>query len=54
MSRSPEELLAVWNAASSHPFQPFIAKDSQFTTASLLLLTALLLTGVFAFSTSRL
>jgi hypothetical protein len=42
MSQAPEEqLLAVWNAASSHPFQPLVAKDLQFTTAFLLLLAGI-------------
>jgi hypothetical protein len=42
MSRASEEqLLAVWNAASSHPFQPLVAKDWQLTIAFLLLLAGI-------------
>ncbi|KAF2006673.1 hypothetical protein P154DRAFT_615381 [Amniculicola lignicola CBS 123094] len=41
-------LLDVWEAASASPYNPTIGKGSQFTVGAILLLTALLLGGVFS------
>lgn len=43
-------LLEVWQAAASTPFQPAVAKDSQFFIAFLLLLIGVAITGFFALS----
>ncbi|KAK1704254.1 hypothetical protein BDP67DRAFT_533792 [Colletotrichum lupini] len=43
-------LLEVWQAAASTPFQPAVAKDSQFFIAFLLLLIGVGITGFFALS----
>ncbi|KAK1636042.1 DNA repair exonuclease rad1 [Colletotrichum phormii] len=45
-------LLEVWQAAASTPFQPAVAKDSQFFIAFLLLLIGVAITGFFAFNRS--
>ncbi|TDZ20588.1 hypothetical protein C8034_v003096 [Colletotrichum sidae] len=42
----------VWQAAASTPFQPAIAKDSQFFIAFILLLIGIAGTGVFALNRS--
>ncbi|KAL4787274.1 repair protein Rad1/Rec1/Rad17-domain-containing protein [Aspergillus varians] len=42
----------VWEAASAHPYTPFISKDSQFTVGFSLLLLALILTGLFGLTRS--
>ncbi|KAI3539618.1 repair protein Rad1/Rec1/Rad17 [Colletotrichum filicis] len=45
-------LLEVWQAAASTPFQPAVAKDSQFFIAFLLLLIGVAITGFFALNRS--
>ncbi|KAK1470569.1 repair protein Rad1/Rec1/Rad17 [Colletotrichum cuscutae] len=45
-------LLEVWQAAASTPFQPAVAKDSQFFIAFLLLLIGVGITGFFALNRS--
>ncbi|KAL4865684.1 hypothetical protein BDV12DRAFT_187971 [Aspergillus spectabilis] len=42
----------VWEAASASPYTPIISKDSQFTVGFTLLLTALILTGLFGLNRS--
>ncbi|KAF2664180.1 DNA repair protein Rad1 [Microthyrium microscopicum] len=49
---SSENLLQLWEAAKSSPFQPLVAKDLQFFVAFTLLIAAVLLTGVFGLSKS--
>ncbi|KAI9835438.1 MAG: hypothetical protein M1819_002356 [Sarea resinae] len=42
----------VWEAAAGNPFQPAVSKDSQVLVGFSLLLTALLLTGLFGLNRS--
>ncbi|RFU78701.1 dna repair [Trichoderma arundinaceum] len=42
----------VWQAAAGSPFLPVVAKESQFTIASVLLSLGLALTGIFALNRS--
>lgn len=44
-------LQEVWDAASGSSFTPAVSKENQFTVGSLLLLFALVLTGLFGLST---
>lgn len=43
-------LRQVWEGASTNPFQPTIAKGSQFTVGFSLLLLGIFLSGVFGLS----
>ncbi|KAB8079155.1 DNA repair protein Rad1 [Aspergillus leporis] len=42
----------VWEAASASPYTPLISKDSQFSVGFTLLLSALILTGLFGLNRS--
>ncbi|KAJ5109104.1 hypothetical protein N7456_005779 [Penicillium angulare] len=42
----------VWEAASATPFQPIVAKDSQFTIGFSLLVIAVITTGLFGLNRS--
>ncbi|KAE8314919.1 hypothetical protein BDV41DRAFT_575263 [Aspergillus transmontanensis] len=42
----------VWEAASASPYAPLISKDSQFSVGFTLLLSALILTGLFGLNRS--
>ncbi|KAL7939679.1 hypothetical protein V8C35DRAFT_275481 [Trichoderma chlorosporum] len=42
----------VWQAAAGSPFLPVIAKESQFTVASVLLTLGIAISGVFALNRS--
>lgn len=42
----------VWDAAASSPFQPTVGKDSQAFVGLVLLLTGLVLTGLFGLNRS--
>lgn len=44
-------LQEVWDAASGSPFNPAVSKENQFTVGFLLLLFAVVLTGLFGLST---
>ncbi|OCL11902.1 hypothetical protein AOQ84DRAFT_286275 [Glonium stellatum] len=45
-------LLDIWEAASASPYQPTVAKSSQFAVGFVLLLLAFILTGVFGLNRS--
>ncbi|WPH03283.1 Hypothetical protein R9X50_00616000 [Acrodontium crateriforme] len=45
-------LQELWEASASQPFQPTISKDSQFTVGAVLLLLALICTGLFGLNSS--
>ncbi|KAF2758739.1 hypothetical protein EJ05DRAFT_500258 [Pseudovirgaria hyperparasitica] len=45
-------LKQIWDAAAANPYQPAVGKDSQFTVGFALLLTGLILTGIFGLNRS--
>ncbi|KAL7791299.1 hypothetical protein V8C37DRAFT_158855 [Trichoderma ceciliae] len=45
-------LYQVWQSAAGSPFLPVVAKESQFTVASVLLSLGVAITGVFALNRS--
>lgn len=51
MSSTP--LQSLWDASASQPFTPAISKEQQFTVGFALLFAALVLTGLFGMSMSR-
>lgn len=47
---STNGLFEIWEAAASSPYEPPIAKPSQFAVGFILLLIGFVLSGIFAFS----
>ncbi|KAK3710737.1 hypothetical protein LTR37_010156 [Vermiconidia calcicola] len=44
---STAQLREIWEASKSQPFEPTVGKQSQFYVGFILLLAALILTGLF-------
>ncbi|KAF1808901.1 hypothetical protein P152DRAFT_404373 [Eremomyces bilateralis CBS 781.70] len=49
---SVEGLIGLWEGASTHPFSPAVGKNSQFAVGFILLLSAFIVSGIFAFNRS--
>ncbi|GAD99050.1 hypothetical protein AOR_1_540184 [Paecilomyces variotii No. 5] len=47
-------LIEVWEATSANPYYPLISKDAQFSVGFTLLLSAIILTGLFGLNRSLL